>query len=66
VLSTDVHDHVPSAYAAELLPASLYTFSSIDNIFQTNDFSPFKCTKAVKWLHAGEKVFPHDAEGCGF
>lgn len=65
VFSADVHDHASSAYAAELLPASHYTFSSID-IFQIVDFFFFKCPNTFKCLHTGEAVFPHEAEGCRF
>lgn len=38
VLSADIQDCAPSAYTAELLAASYYTFSSRENLFQTTDF----------------------------
>lgn len=55
VLSADIQDWAPSAYTAELLAASYYTFSSRENLFQTTDFFFFCMCQCIQ-------VAPHLVE----
>lgn len=56
MLSADIQDWAPSAYTAELLAASYYTFCSRENLFQITDFFFFACANVFKWVHTGETV----------
>lgn len=69
VPSAVVHDCAPSAYAAEPLAASYYTFSSRENVFQTIDFFFFTCAMWRNYFTCVQVAphrwnsFPYEAEG---